>query len=912
MDSEFACPLCPHVSKTIKGYVTHSQLHSNEYRQLFKCPLKGCNRKLSSYTGIRTHIYRDHQSKIRNKSHDKLAAININVKLRCKAPLCHHVCDGMNDLFKHLRKHIDEATSVQCPFDQCSKNFSTKKSFSSHISRYHRNNIVNDLPTGVVCSSNSDIFDTGISSILEDSSLYTENYICDLEDTGGEELQTEEEDALFMRNLALFYLKLLSKFLLPASVVQYILEEFQNIHNLGFSYCLQNLNSSLKQLNVPEHKIKEIISSIKESDYFSKCNSGPLRSDHTRNVYFKEKFNHVQPQCYHMGKNNQNKSTFQYVPILETLKCLFKDESVLKEYNLMTVHQDRDITGSKCCFSDIDDGLSFQTNELFKSETNSLSLILYQDAFEICNPLGSSKKKHKIVGVYMTLGNFRPHIRSVVDNTLLVLLCKEVDLKHFGYDKIFSKLVEDLKELENNGIQINNDILKGTLYCITGDNLGSHGIGGFTENFSTVEYFCRYCNITLKEFHADPTCVGAVRTVEDYELALKQLEDENTARSLNNVKGIKFNSPFNVLKYYHVCKAGLPPCLGHDIFEGVGDYDVALILKNLVNEKGWLTYAELNQCIIMFPYCGTDAASKPCQVNTAGTKLGGQATQNWCLIRLLPVILYDKIVDAHDPVWQLFLLLCNITEIICAPKIEDSDLAYLAILIDEYLEDRQKIFPNDKLRPKHHFLKHYPNLILLFGPLIRLWTLRFESKHCYFKRCIKSANNFKNVCQTMSEKHQLLQAYKQASSYFPSDIEAVRSISLISDTYSPDIKKALKMCQITEGAEVSLEVTIKGTLYRKGHYVVLSKCEQGLSLGEIQFIILNSCTQAYFLVKEFTAQLSQELQVYTVLYTSPCSSFQCIESSKLLDYYPLTAYKRGKLLLISLKHNISAKNFQEN
>lgn len=147
----------------------------------------------------------------------------------------------------------------------------------------------------------------------------------------------------------------------------------------------------------------------------------------------------------------------------------------------------------------------FKSNNLFKDNPDAIRIILYQDVFEICNPLGSSNRKHKILGVYMILGNFRPHLRSVVDNALLVLLCKEADLKHFGQDKLFHELIKDLKELETNEIQIGNKIVKGTLFCITGDNLGSHGIGGFTENFSTVDHFCRYCTITLSEFQKKPS-----------------------------------------------------------------------------------------------------------------------------------------------------------------------------------------------------------------------------------------------------------------------------------------------------------------------------------------------------------------------------------------------------------------------
>lgn len=108
------------------------------------------------------------------------------------------------------------------------------------------------------------------------------------------------------------------------------------------------------------------------------------------------------------------------------------------------------------------------------------------------------------------------------------------------------------------------------------------------------------------------------------------------------------------------------------------------------------------------------------------------------------------------------------------------------------------------------------------------------------------------------KKHQLLQAYKLTSPYFQNTVEVSKSIPLILNTYCQDIQAAMKACLISENAEVSLEVTIKGTQYKKGHYVVLSRCEHGLLFGEIRVILLNSSTQVYFLVEEFKSQLSEK------------------------------------------------------
>lgn len=43
-----------------------------------------------------------------------------------------------------------------------------------------------------------------------------------------------------------------------------------------------------------------------------------------------------------------------------------------------------------------------------------------------------------------------------------------------------------------------------------------------------------------------------------------------------------------------------------------------------------------------------------------------------------------------------------------------------------------------------------PALFVKFAPLVRLWTLRFDSKHSYFKRCARHLKNVRNICQTLS------------------------------------------------------------------------------------------------------------------------------------------------------------------
>lgn len=78
----------------------------------------------------------------------------------------------------------------------------------------------------------------------------------------------------------------------------------------------------------------------------------------------------------------------------------------------------------------------------------------------------------------------------------------------------------------------------------------------------------------------------------------------------------------------------------------------------------------------------------------------------------------------------------------------------------------KEAFPDFKLRPKHHYIEHYPDLVRRFGPLVNLWTMRFEGKHRFFKRVVHDTQNFKNVLKTLADRHQYMVAYHLSASGF--------------------------------------------------------------------------------------------------------------------------------------------------
>lgn len=52
--------------------------------------------------------------------------------------------------------------------------------------------------------------------------------------------------------------------------------------------------------------------------------------------------------------------------------------------------------------SDYCDGIAYKSHDLFSTVPSSLEVLAYYDDVEVCNPLGSRAKKHKL-GVHLSI-----------------------------------------------------------------------------------------------------------------------------------------------------------------------------------------------------------------------------------------------------------------------------------------------------------------------------------------------------------------------------------------------------------------------------------------------------------------------------------------------------------------------------
>jgi len=281
-----------------------------------------------------------------------------------------------------------------------------------------------------------------------------------------------------------------------------------------------------------------------------------------------------------------------------------------------------------------------------------------------------------------------------------------------------------------------------------------------------------------------------IRTPQSYEKAIAELNESD----LDVVEGVKFQSIFNRLKSFHVCQPGLPPCVAHDLFEGVVAFDAPLFLRYFVKRKIF-TVEILNKRLECLKLYGSDCKVRPSPLYKKLDRLTGSASQNWCFLRVVPLLIYD-LVDTSNAVYQALLLLRVVVELVMAPAISVGQVAYMKVIIEDYLEKRQKLFPEVKLRPKHHYMSHYASQTMSFGLLVRLWTLRFESKHQYFKRCIRNSRNFINVTGMLANRHQMLQAYLSAGPRFASSDITVGCLVSIDTAVEHRVRECLNSLKL--------------------------------------------------------------------------------------------------------------------
>lgn len=744
-DSTNICKICQHETESINYLISHQQVHAANRRFRYYCPWPTCGTTYKKLSSLRTHFSRSHQDYVGASEPQSQHGVGC----RCPVQNCQETFQSIKLMCSHVfAKHLDltneqesEENQILCPIPGCTRTRTFKKSSTlrTHLSQSHpgwqdmqicaANRInptppideyIDDLPNSVVGGNdfnNEDDFDDWEDAVDDDVYSSEDEFVPEYDNN---QLYSEEQLAFF---IAEFYLKIEAELVLPQSTVQKISDYLTFLSMASRARMRSVLEKTMKECNISTSTTSQVLSKFLISDVLYNVHHisapGPTFSTKTRREnFYAEIFDWIKPKEINCKIDPHDRSDVaQYIPLKKSLALMLKDPTVQKQ-----ILESWSTETNPNIVDDFTSGTSFKS-----TEEKVIYLNLFQDEFNLTNPLGSSSKKHKTLGMYFSIGNLKPHLRSRLKSMRLVMLLLSRILESAKKSKkVFKYLIKDLNDLYTNGIEFLGEVVKVKVQFLFGDNLGQHMIGGFVPAFN-IEYFCRFCEYTKSDMNQNEQNGDGIfterrwRTPESYEKHLRKVRKRN----LPDYKGVRSKSQLNGLNDFHVCDSRLVPCIAHDLFiGGVFDRDLAAIIRIMANTKKWFSYNFLNMRLEGFKCHGVDQGNKPAKLHTGkkvGKKLGGHAVQNWLLIRLLPLLIGDKIKNTKDPVWQFYLCLKKVCEHVCAPKLTKQQIEDMKALIIEYFVRRKEVFSgltHTKLRPKHHFYSHHGILYERLGPLV--------------------------------------------------------------------------------------------------------------------------------------------------------------------------------------------------
>jgi len=286
----------------------------------------------------------------------------------------------------------------------------------------------------------------------------------------------------------------------------------------------------------------------------------------------------------------------------------------------------------------------------------------------------------------------------------------------------------------------------------------------------------------------------------------------------------------------------------HDIFEGICHYDICHVIFYYTQTVKLFSLEKLNNRKTTFYYGPIEVGNISPAItllHLQNNQLKMSAREIMTFIHFFPLMIGDLIPE-NDEVWNFVIILLKIVELLLSYKFTESSIIYLEQLIKDHNSLYSQLF-NDRLKPKHHFLIHYPNIIRESGPPQNFWSFRFEGKHKEIKMYARSITSKKNITLTLAKKFQIKFAYLLMQPkkhnlvlHFKNKIKESQYNKLISDKYK----------RTPDQYECYNKIEYMGTNYKKGYYLTrfiyemcLFKIKEIIVINNIKIIILTKQIQ---------------------------------------------------------------------
>ena len=358
------------------------------------------------------------------------------------------------------------------------------------------------------------------------------------------------------------------------------------------------------------------------------------------------------------------------------------------------------------------------------SSNRTIPYLIFYDEVEFGNPLGSHKGIQKLGVIYISFRCFEPYSYGSLDGIYPYMLFPSVGKPYMN--KILEIIRDDIICLKE-GLKFENTLLHFKLIGISGDNLGQHQLLGYVESF-TANFPCIYCKIhknSLKNAVVEDQSI--LRNEENYN---KDLEANDVS-----VTGINRRCPLNDLEGFH-CTQNILFDAMHDLLEGVLKYGMIEVLLH-ITKKQYITLETINLVFDAVDFSKFGLNKPPLLKENFLSKgdIAFSAAEMRNFVFIFSVVVGDQI-PAEDPVWDYYLVLRRMTNLLLQKKLSKSEIEIIPKLVKLHNQSFLNLFQKN-LKPKFHHLLHYCQTILKAGPLPMYWSMRFES----FNRRLKEYAN---------------------------------------------------------------------------------------------------------------------------------------------------------------------------
>lgn len=806
---------------------------------------------------------------------------------------CHFHLPSINALWCHLRiNHSYNVYSVyKCAQNGCSREYNSVKSFKKHLKDKHSAHMFGEVPLQAFHQEHlaelneNEELNLNIRNAVEPIDYGDENeQIGDMHNVAITALDFKK--VIFESSRALVA-TLYASSTLNRAHVQEIIELISEFFSNKFITMLRSKTLSMLRAVEQELRQDNLQHLIEMFNTLENILQG-FETETQRINALKASESYICPRTYRIGVSEKTvkignfavlkpiELTGQHIPMTCVLKNFLELPGV---FDAIFVNVEN-LNNSDKFTNIIQSPLWKNIKDSYFRDRLVLPLFIYFDDVEPDNHTGSHAGDHSLGALYYQIPCIPQHHMSTLENVFVSSIFLSDD-RYLNNGNAFRPVINELKDLQDNGILVHtangNQRVHFCLCLLLADNLGFHSITGFTESFN-ANYYCRFC----KEHKL------VMRTqVRENVLLLRNRENYEADIFINDVSltGIKDRCVWNGLPTYHVV-TNLVADLMHDILEGVCHSDFCALLEEMIFVKKYFTLETLNDRIQNFDY-SFDIGDKPSVImfdNIRGQKLKMSASEMLFFVRHFGLMIGDLVPEVEE-VWQLYIRLVQILDIITAPFTDKNLATYLATLIAEHHELYCKLF-SKTLKPKYHIMIHYPRIMNLIGPLIHVWSMRMEGKHRPVIKQEAKATTCKNLSLTVAKKYLLsLSARFLSKRGLQRDVIFHSKQKILIDCYNyNDFQHILSPG--SENSVVVKEATICNITYKRNMVLAINFQNDLPLFGLLHWIVKPQLIndRVSFILSGFnTVGFNSHLHCYEV---TPTVEWFCQEYKDLISFHP--------------------------